>query len=88
MNMRQASLYSQRRTGYRAGGHVVLMVDGILVLRCCSLNIPVYVLETTAQQKIPAMFESAFWVKQGALVSYGSDYYVSGKLVAPSEQDH
>jgi putative ABC transport system substrate-binding protein len=57
-------------------------VDGILVLRCCSLNIPGYVLETTARQKIPAKFESAFWVEQGALVSYGPDYYASGKQAA------
>ena len=57
-------------------------VDGILVLRCCAFNIPGYVLEATAEQKIPAMFEAAFWVEQGALVSYGPDYYASGKQAA------
>jgi len=57
-------------------------VDGILALRCCAFNIPGYVLEATTRLKIPAMFESAFWVERGALVSYGADYYASGKQAA------
>jgi ABC-type uncharacterized transport system substrate-binding protein len=28
------------------------------------------------------MFEQAFWVEQGALASYGPDYYSSGKQAA------
>ena len=54
-------------------------VDGILAPRCCSMNIPGYVLEATARQKIPAIFDSAFWPERHALVSYGPDYYASGK---------
>lgn len=57
-------------------------VDGILVLRCCAFNIPGFALEAATEQKIPAMFESAFWTERGALVSYGPDYYASGKQAA------
>jgi putative ABC transport system substrate-binding protein len=57
-------------------------VDGILVLRCCAFNIPGFALAAAAEQKIPAMFESAFWVERGALVSYGPDYYASGRQAA------
>jgi putative ABC transport system substrate-binding protein len=35
-------------------------VDGVLVPRCCALNIPGYILETTTQRGLPAMFEAPF----------------------------
>jgi putative ABC transport system substrate-binding protein len=57
-------------------------VDGIMAPRCCSLNVPGFVLEATTQQGIPTMFEAAFWVERGALASYGPDYYESGKQAA------
>jgi putative ABC transport system substrate-binding protein len=57
-------------------------VDGILAPRCCSLNIPGFILETASQKRLPTMFEQAFWVEQGALASYGPDYYSSGKQAA------
>ena len=57
-------------------------IDGILAPRCCSLNIPGFILKATIEQKIPAMFEAAFWVDQGGLVSYGADYHASGKHAA------
>jgi putative ABC transport system substrate-binding protein len=57
-------------------------VDGIMAPRCCSLNIPGFVLEATSHQGIPTMFEAAFWVERGALASYGPDYYESGKQAA------
>jgi putative ABC transport system substrate-binding protein len=57
-------------------------VDGILVLRCCAFNIPGYALEAAVGQNIPTMFESVFWAERGALLSYGPDYYASGKQAA------
>ena len=58
-------------------------VDGILAPRCCALNIPGFILETTAQRAIPTMFETAaFWVERGALASYGPDAYESGRQAA------
>jgi putative ABC transport system substrate-binding protein len=57
-------------------------VDGIVAPRCCALNIPGFVLETTAQRSMPTMFEAAFWVERGALASYGQDLYASGRMAA------
>jgi putative ABC transport system substrate-binding protein len=57
-------------------------VDGILSPRCCSLNLPGFILEATSKQGIPAMFDARFWVERGALASYGPDYYASGKQAA------
>jgi putative ABC transport system substrate-binding protein len=57
-------------------------IDGILAPRCCSLNIPGSILDMATPQGIPAMFENAFWVDHGGLVSYGADYYASGKQAA------
>jgi putative ABC transport system substrate-binding protein len=57
-------------------------VDGILAPRCCSLNIPGFILEVAAHKRLPTMFEQAFWVERGALASYGPDYYSSGKQAA------
>jgi putative ABC transport system substrate-binding protein len=57
-------------------------IDGILAPRCCSLNIPGFILEVATQKRLPTMFEQTFWVEQGALASYGPDYYSSGKQAA------
>jgi putative ABC transport system substrate-binding protein len=57
-------------------------IDGIVAPRCCALNIPGFVLETTAQRGILTMFEAAFWVERGALASYGPDLYASGRMAA------
>ena len=57
-------------------------VDGILVPRCCALNIPGFVLEASAQHAIPTLFEAGFWVERGALASYGRDLYTSGWMAA------
>jgi putative ABC transport system substrate-binding protein len=57
-------------------------VDGILAPESTSLNLPGFVLEATVQRAIPTMFEAAFWVEQGALASYGPDYYDSGRQAA------
>ena len=57
-------------------------VDGILAPRCCSLNISGFILETASQKSLPTMFQQVFWVEQGALASYGPDYYASGRQAA------
>jgi ABC-type uncharacterized transport system substrate-binding protein len=57
-------------------------VDGVLVPRCCALNIPGFVLDATAYRGIPAMFEAPFWVERGGLASYGPDLYISGQMAA------
>jgi putative tryptophan/tyrosine transport system substrate-binding protein len=57
-------------------------VDGILAPDGNSFNIPGFVLEAAPQQAIPAMFEGAFWVEQGALASYGPNQYETGRQAA------
>jgi ABC-type uncharacterized transport system substrate-binding protein len=57
-------------------------VDGIFAPRAVSLNIPGFILETTRRQEIPTMFDGVFWAEQGALASYGPDFYASGRQVA------
>ena len=57
-------------------------VDGILAPSVVALNIPGYVLQTASRRGIPSMFGQSFWVEQGALASYGPDYYASGRQAA------
>lgn len=57
-------------------------VDGVLVPRCCALNIPGFILDTITQRGMPAMFEAPFWVERGGLASYGPDLYASGQMAA------
>jgi len=57
-------------------------VDGILQPPSISLNLSGQALEVSRQQGIPTMFEAAFWVERGALVSYGPDFYGSGRQAA------
>jgi putative ABC transport system substrate-binding protein len=57
-------------------------IDGIVPPSSVSLNIPGLVLEASAQRVIPTMFSAAFWVEQGALAGYGSDFYESGRQAA------
>ncbi len=57
-------------------------VDGILVPRNVSLNIPGFVLEANVQRAIPAMFVTGFWVERGALASYGPLFYETGRQAA------
>jgi len=43
-------------------------------------NIQGFILETAAQQGIPAMFETTFYVERsGGLASYGPDTYATGR---------
>jgi len=57
-------------------------IDGILVPRCCALNLPAIIFEATTEQRLPMMYESAFWAERGALASYGPDIYASGRMAA------
>jgi putative ABC transport system substrate-binding protein len=57
-------------------------VDGILKPRGISLNIPGFILRATSERAIPAMFDATWWVEQGGLASYGSDFYESGRQAA------
>lgn len=58
-------------------------VDGILGPPPVAWNIQGFILETAAQQGIPAIFVDAFYVEQsGGLASYGPDAYASGKQAA------
>ena len=57
-------------------------VDGILAPSVISLNIPGVILQAASRRGIPSMFGQSFWVEQGALASYGPDYYASGRQAA------
>jgi len=56
--------------------------DGIVAPSSLSLNIPGFVLDATSQRAIPSMFNGAFFVEGGGLVSYGPDFYDSGRQAA------
>jgi putative ABC transport system substrate-binding protein len=57
-------------------------VDAILAPAGVTLNIPGLVLEAGKQRRLPTLFDGVFYVERGGLVSYGGDYYVSGKQAA------
>lgn len=57
-------------------------VNGILGPSIPGLNIPGFILEVASQRAIPTMFGAAFWAKEGALASYGPDYYTTGRQAA------
>jgi putative ABC transport system substrate-binding protein len=56
--------------------------DGLLPPDLASLAIPGRMLELSLAQKIPAVFPTTLWVRQGALASYGSDHYEEGVQAA------
>jgi putative ABC transport system substrate-binding protein len=57
-------------------------VDGILTPNFFSFNMVGLILEAEARHAIPAIYSTAFLVKQGGLASYGSDNYSTGKQAA------
>ena len=58
-------------------------VDGLLAPRCCALNISGFLLTAATEQRIPAMFATnVYWIERGALASFGSSTYVSGRQAA------
>lgn len=57
-------------------------VDGLLIPWSTSLNIMGYVLETEAQNAIPAMYNTSFFTDQGGFASYGVDEFETGRQAA------
>jgi putative ABC transport system substrate-binding protein len=57
-------------------------VQGIVVPRSLSFNIPGFAVEATSRQRIPTMFFGPWYVEQGGLASYGPDFYESGRQAA------
>ena len=58
-------------------------VDGIMAPRCCALNIPGLILQAATEQRILTMFvTNVYWMERGALASFGSNTYVSGRQAA------
>lgn len=52
--------------------------DGLLSPPAVVMNIPGLLLDVHLFSKVPAVFESTFWVNAGGLVSYGTDFYAEG----------
>ena len=57
-------------------------VHGIVVPRSLSFNIPGFAMEATSQRGIPTMFYTVWYVENGGLASYGSNYHESGRMAA------
>jgi putative ABC transport system substrate-binding protein len=57
-------------------------IDGMVGLRCCSLNLPGLALQATSDWRMPTMFSTIFWVERGALASYGPDTRETGRQAA------
>jgi putative ABC transport system substrate-binding protein len=57
-------------------------VHGIVVPRSLSFNIPGFAMEATSQRGIPTMFPTVWYVENGGLASYGSNYHESGRMAA------
>lgn len=55
-------------------------VQGVLVSHSVAWNVPGYAIR--AGDKLPAMFSTSFYVEKGGLVSYGPDYYATGRQAA------
>jgi putative ABC transport system substrate-binding protein len=56
--------------------------DAFLVPDNDTLDIPSTILEASLTSRIPAVFPTALWVRNGGLVSYGPDYYSQGVQAA------
>jgi putative ABC transport system substrate-binding protein len=57
-------------------------INGMLAPPGVDLNIPGFVLDATTRQGIPSMFDSAFYLQDGGLASYGPSWFASGRQVA------
>jgi putative ABC transport system substrate-binding protein len=57
-------------------------VQGVVVPRSLSLNIPGFAREATSRQRIPTMFFGGWHVENGGLASYGPNFYQSGRQAA------
>lgn len=56
--------------------------DGMLPPDLPRLEVPGRMLEASLARKIPAVFPTTLWIRQGALASYGSDQYTEGVQAA------
>jgi len=56
--------------------------DGLFTPPAVTMNIPGVILNLERETRVPAVFFSTFWVKAGAMVSYGSDFYAAGVQAA------
>ncbi len=56
--------------------------DGVLSPSSNTLDIPVALLETQLGSRVPAIYPSGIWTKNGALVSYGADFRAQGVQAA------
>jgi putative ABC transport system substrate-binding protein len=56
--------------------------DGILSPRLLSLNIPGFILDAAARQKMPTMFHNSFYVERGGLASYAANSEELGRQAA------
>ena len=57
-------------------------VQGIVVPRSLSFNIPGLAVEAMSKKGIPTMFFGPWYVDQGGFASYGPDFYQSGRQAA------
>ena len=57
-------------------------IDGMVLPRCCSLNIPGLALQATSVWMMPTFFSTTFFVEHGALASYGADTHETGRQAA------
>jgi putative tryptophan/tyrosine transport system substrate-binding protein len=57
-------------------------VDAMFAPRSLSLNIPGLMLEIAPKASIPAMFQDAFFVERGGLMSYAANTYEVGRQAA------
>jgi putative ABC transport system substrate-binding protein len=57
-------------------------VEGIVAPSSISLNIPGLILDATSKRPIPTMFNGSFFVERGGLMSYGPDFYETGRQAA------
>jgi len=57
-------------------------VQGIVVPRSLSFNIPGLAVEAMSKKRIPTMFFGPWYVDQGGFASYGPDFYKSGRQAA------
>ncbi|MBI2561923.1 MAG: ABC transporter substrate-binding protein [candidate division NC10 bacterium] len=56
--------------------------DGLLAPPTVTMNIPGVILDLELGAKWPAVFNTAFWVQSGAVVSYGSNAHADGVQAA------
>ena len=57
-------------------------VHGIVAPRSLSFNIPGFAMAATSKRGIPTMFSTVWFVENGGLASYGSNYHESGRMAA------